>query len=411
MRPPNGSRRCRRLREANHSSITGTGAHLDLRPGPAGRPALRARRALRATGDLRGQALTLDAIVTGYYYVGRISPRSIAGCRNSSVLLGDRGTVLNRESALRARAAYAHRAPLPPAGRRRTSTHCAHRLDEFIDGSRTPTSDHGRIDTVHLPQLDVRMVTAADALVARIQPFLAGAEMTPLMQIWWRAHLAYWRYVAGATTSTAVIHGPVDRRTLRSGRLPALEIDHAETAALIARATARGGEPGIDAMERRLSPTRRMDCCLFPPLAFQPGAAHRPRRAARSTMRSAPRELRAQPACPLRSCRTSSRALHIRAAAAGDREGTLPRARTRRSRRRRQSERGTFEQMRELIEDRLRHRRRRDVARIPASRGLCWRDIANARSARLPAQPAGRRRAARELRARARHRSPNSRAR
>src|SRR5262249_14245541 len=100
-----------------------------------GRPALeRAYTAFRAAGDLRGQALALGTIVTGYYYEwADFRPLDRWLPEFDDLLADDKAAQLDRESELRARAAQLiallFRRPEDAALAR-----CARRLDELIDG-------------------------------------------------------------------------------------------------------------------------------------------------------------------------------------------------------------------------------------------------------------------------------------
>ena len=99
---------------------------------------------------------------------------------------------------------------------------CARRLDEFLDDE---------------PDVNVRMMaasmllnylnwyakgTAADGLVARIEPLLAQPDVTPLMQVWWRTHLSFWHFLNGRYDQSAGGdgRGARHRRALRPRGVP-----------------------------------------------------------------------------------------------------------------------------------------------------------------------------------------------
>jgi ATP/maltotriose-dependent transcriptional regulator MalT/DNA-binding SARP family transcriptional activator len=230
-----------------------------------GRPALeRAFDAFRAGGDLRGQALALSTIVTGYYYEwANFAPLDRWLPEFERLLGGEQAADLDRESELRARAAWLI-ALLLRKPEDENLERCAQRLDQLIDGE----SD-----------LNVRVMAAstlfnyinwktegesAAALVARIEPILGNAEVTPLMQVWWRTHLSFWHYIMGRYgESTAVM---TDARAIaeRFGLEAYLfEIDHAEASALINKGDHAAAKARVDVMERGLSPTRRMHWPYF----------------------------------------------------------------------------------------------------------------------------------------------------
>jgi ATP/maltotriose-dependent transcriptional regulator MalT/DNA-binding SARP family transcriptional activator len=227
-----------------------------------GRPALeRAYEAFRRSGDVRGQALALNTIVTGYYYEWANFAPIDRWLPEFGPLLASQA--LDRESELRARAAYVigllFRQPDHP-----DLDACAKRLDALIDGE---------------PDVNARMMAAstlfnylnwkdksetADALVARIEPVLADPAVTPLMQLWWRTHASFWHYINGRYEKSASVIAEARAIAERYGLEAYLfEIDHAETSALISKGDYAAAKAQVGAIERRLSPSRRMDWAYF----------------------------------------------------------------------------------------------------------------------------------------------------
>ena len=225
-----------------------------------GRPALkRAFEAFRRTNDLRGQALALNTIVTGYYYEwADFTPFDALLPEFDRLLGGGSAAELDRESELRARAAWIiallfrkpEDANLEP---------CARRLDELIDGEE---------------DLNVRVMAAsvvfnyinwktegesAPALVARIDPIIGRPEVTPLMQVWWRTHLSFWHFINGRYDESNRVMGEARAIAERYGLEAYLfEIDHADASALINKGDHAAAKARLDLMESRLSPARRM---------------------------------------------------------------------------------------------------------------------------------------------------------
>jgi len=230
-----------------------------------GRPALeRAYAGFRAAGDLRGQALALNTIVTGYYYEwNNFVPLDRWLPEFERLLGGSAASELDRASELRARAAYLI-ALLFRAPDHDGIDACAARLDELID-------DEGDVN--------VRMMAAstlfnylnwkakgdaADRLVARIAPIASQADVTPLMQLWWRTHLSFWHYINGRYDESAAVIAQARSIAERYGLETYLfEIDHAEASALITKGAYAEAKARIDAIERRLTPARRMDWAYF----------------------------------------------------------------------------------------------------------------------------------------------------
>ena len=228
------------------------------------RPALeRAYAGFVTAGDLRGQALALNTIVTGYYYEWANFVPLDRWLPEFDRLLGRTAPPLDPASELRARAAYLiallFRRPDDDA-----MEACARRLDELIDTE---------------PDANARMMAAsmllnylnwkskgdsADALVARIGPLLARSEVTPLMQLWWRTHLSFWHYVNGRYDESAAVIAAARDVAQRYGLEAYLfEVDHAEASALITKGADAEAKALVEAMERRMSPARRMDWAYF----------------------------------------------------------------------------------------------------------------------------------------------------
>jgi ATP/maltotriose-dependent transcriptional regulator MalT/DNA-binding SARP family transcriptional activator len=224
-----------------------------------GRPALeRAFEAFRVAGDVRGQALALNTIVTGYYYEWANFAPLERWLPEFERLLG--GTVaLDRGSELRARAAWL----IALLFRRPDDDNldrCAQRLDELIDGESDLNARMMAASTLFNYHNWKDKGERAAALVARIEPILGRPEITPLMQVWWRTHLSFWHYIGGRYEASAAVIKEARAVAERYGLEAYLfEIDHAEASALVSKGDLAGAKALLDAMERRMSPARRMD--------------------------------------------------------------------------------------------------------------------------------------------------------
>ena len=239
-------------------------AWIFVRP-PRGRPPLeRAYQEFRAAGDLRGQALALNTIVTGYYYEwANFAPLDRWLPEFDRLLGPDEAGKLDRESELRARAAYViallFRRPEDPE-----LAACARRLDELIDGESDLNARMMAASTLFNYLNWTTKGDSADPLVARIEPILAEPDVTPLMQVWWRTHLSFWHHVNGRYEQAATVIGEAREIAERYGLVAYLfEIDHAVASALISKGDYAAAAELLQAMERRLSPSRRMDWAYF----------------------------------------------------------------------------------------------------------------------------------------------------
>ena len=225
------------------------------------------------------------------------------------------------------------------------------------------------------------------------------------MQVWWRTHLSFWHHVNGRydAVGRGDRRSARDRRALRARRLPVRDRPRGGLGAHQQGRLRRRERTLLEAMERRLSPSRRMDWAYFHHLR-----ANLEQRLGHfgNAAKDAERGGRARPrnrACPRCRCRTSSRASRTAASRRATAKAACARW-TRRSRRASEVDRKTFEQQRELVLDRRRHRRRRNASARPSGLAAVLADYRDARAGRVPAQPPRPRRAARQLRARARHR-------
>jgi ATP/maltotriose-dependent transcriptional regulator MalT/DNA-binding SARP family transcriptional activator len=229
-----------------------------------GRPALeRAFAAFRAAGDLRGQALSLNTIVTGYYYEWANFAPIDRWLPEFDRLLAHGAPMLDAESELRAYTAWVIGLLLREPENANLARR-AQRLDELIDDE----SDLNlRVMAASVLFNYINWKTegeSAAALVGRIEPILGKPEVTPLMQVWWRTHLSFWHYVNGRYgESTAVM---TDARAIaeRYGlEAYMFEIDHADASALVNKGEHAAAKARLELMERGLSPARRMQWPYF----------------------------------------------------------------------------------------------------------------------------------------------------
>jgi ATP/maltotriose-dependent transcriptional regulator MalT/DNA-binding SARP family transcriptional activator len=230
-----------------------------------GRPALeRAHAAFRAAGDLRGEALALSTIVTGYYYEWAQFAPLDRWLPEFERLLGEgRAAALDEESELRAQAAYLivllFRRPDDPRLER-----CAQRLDALLDGEDDVNVRMMAASTLFNYLNWATKGDAAAALVARIAPVVARPEVTPLMQVWWRTHLSFWHYINGRYAQSTAVAAEARAIAERYGLEAYLfEIDHGEASALVSNGEYALARVRLEAMERRLAPSRRMDWAYF----------------------------------------------------------------------------------------------------------------------------------------------------
>jgi ATP/maltotriose-dependent transcriptional regulator MalT/DNA-binding SARP family transcriptional activator len=219
----------------------------------------RSYEAFHAAGDQRGCALALSAIVNSYYYEwANFSPLDRWLPAFHRLLGAERVAGLDRESELRARAALLIllllRRPNDP-----DLEACARRLDELLDGE----SDlNVRVEAASTLFNYINWNTegeAASGLMARVDPIVARPEVSPLMQVTWRTHVSFWHYMNGRYGEATAVIAEAREIAQRYGLETYLfDIDHAEATALINKGDHAAASVRLDELERRLSPTRRM---------------------------------------------------------------------------------------------------------------------------------------------------------
>lgn len=223
-----------------------------------GRPAVeQAYYSFRASGDLRGQALALSAIVNSYwFYWSEFRPldRWIPELRR--LLEGDDAAGLDAGSELRARAALLIALLLRnPEGEYLAS--CAQRLDALIDGE-TDLNVRVMAAAVLLNYMnwssDER--SRAASLVARIEPVLGKAAVTPLVQMEWRKHLQYRHHMNGRYAESTAVSTEGRAIGERYGLTTyAADFDFAEAQALTNKGDHAAARAVLDRIAQQLSPS------------------------------------------------------------------------------------------------------------------------------------------------------------
>ena len=234
-------------------------AWIFVEPG-RGRPAVeRAYATFLASGDVRGQALALSALVNSYYFEwATFVPldRWIPALKR--LLHETPSEALDAASELRARAALLISLLLRKPDDEESAA-CARRLSELIDVER---DINVRVMAASILLNYINWNTegsSAAALVSRIEPILRRPEVTPLMQVWWASHFSHWHFINGRYAEATAVMAEARAIAERYGLEHHLfDIDHQEAAALVNKGDHAAAKERLDAMERRLSPTQRM---------------------------------------------------------------------------------------------------------------------------------------------------------
>lgn len=223
-----------------------------------GRPAVgRAYEAFRASGDVRGQALALSALVNSYYFEWATFVPLDRWIPELKRLLRGPG-ILDAASELRARAALLISLLLRKSDDEDIAA-CAQRLDELID---VESDLNVRVMAASILLNYINWNTegaSAPSLVARIEPILRKPEVTPLMQVCWASHFSHWHFINGRYAEATAVMTEARAIAERYGLENHLfDIDHQEAAALVNKGDHAAAKARLDAMEQRLSPAQRM---------------------------------------------------------------------------------------------------------------------------------------------------------
>lgn len=226
-----------------------------------GRAAIeQACEAFRASGDVRGHALALSAIVNSYYYYwSELRPLDRWIPELKRLVEGDNAARLDAASELRARAALLA-ALLLRTPDDESIAGCAHRLHQLIDAESDPNL---RVMAASILFDYLNDNTDDDAsrasLVARIEPVLRDRGVTPLMHTLWGNQLSFWHYVNGRYADSTAVDKETRAIAERYGlEMYLFDVDFAEAQTLINKGDHAVARVRLDEMARTLSQARRI---------------------------------------------------------------------------------------------------------------------------------------------------------
>ncbi len=104
----------------------------------------------------------------------------------------------------------------------------------------------------------------ADALIARVTPWLDDPRATPLNRVWWNVHLSFNHQIRGRFARAQQITRELEAIALEHGLKSVLfEVYHAEVSSLAAARDAPGAAAALTKLRAVLNPARRMDRAYF----------------------------------------------------------------------------------------------------------------------------------------------------
>ena len=104
----------------------------------------------------------------------------------------------------------------------------------------------------------------ADALIARVTPWLADPRATPLNQVWWRVHLAFNHQIQARFDAARRTMDEAETIAREHGlRQVLFEIYYAEVSPVVSSRDVAGSVAALEKVRTVLNPARRMDVAYF----------------------------------------------------------------------------------------------------------------------------------------------------
>ncbi|MFO1304176.1 MAG: BTAD domain-containing putative transcriptional regulator [Burkholderiales bacterium] len=104
----------------------------------------------------------------------------------------------------------------------------------------------------------------ADALIARVEPWLADPEVTAVNRVWWQVHRAFNEQIRGHYVRSRKIMRDTEEFAAAHGlKWVQVEIYHAEVTALVSSEDIAGAAAALAKLRGVLNPSRRMDLAYF----------------------------------------------------------------------------------------------------------------------------------------------------
>ena len=104
----------------------------------------------------------------------------------------------------------------------------------------------------------------ADALIERVEPWLADPQVTAVNRVWWHVHRAFNEQIRGRYARSRKIMSETEAFAAAHGlKWVQVEIYHAEVTALVSSDDAAGAAAALAKLRGVLNPSRRMDLAYF----------------------------------------------------------------------------------------------------------------------------------------------------
>ena len=242
-------------------------AYLHADPGRAKTLLASAFTALGERGDTRRQLLCAAAAVECHYYEWADFAPLDRWIAEFERLLDPQPPFLSTADALRIRSALLiallFRQPENPR-----IAEAARMLDTLLDAAdieTIPVSDRVHAASILFNYFNWKTKgDTADALIARVESWLADPRLSPKARVWWQVHRAFNEQIRGRFARSQKIMKETEAFAAADGlRWVQFEIYHAEVTALASSDDAAGAAAALARLRSVLDPSRRMDVAYF----------------------------------------------------------------------------------------------------------------------------------------------------
>ncbi len=128
-----------------------------------------------------------------------------------------------------------------------------------------PVNDRVNAASILFNYLNWKMKgNSADALIARVEPWLAEPEVSAVHRVWWHVHRAFNEQIRGHYARSQKIMKDTEEFAAAHGlKWVQVEIYHAEVTALVSSEDVAGAAAALGKLKSVLNPARRMDMAYF----------------------------------------------------------------------------------------------------------------------------------------------------
>lgn len=223
----------------------------------------RARAGFAARGDVRHELITAAAAVECHYYEWADFAPLDDWIATFERLLEPEPAALSTTDALRIRSALLiallFRQPEHP--RITATAKVVESLLAATDIDTVPVNERINAASILFNYFNWKAKDAnADALIMRVEPWLAAPQATPATRVWWHVHRAFHEQIRGRYARSRKIMEEIEHFAAEHGLDWArVEIHHAKVTALVSSGDVAGAAAAFEQLRAVVSPSRTMD--------------------------------------------------------------------------------------------------------------------------------------------------------